>query len=113
MYSESLVGGLHEKSPLMPGEFRGSGSVSRDPKMVSSGVGTAWLRTRNVSLLVLLLCSTRDERSVHEGALFCPLGLPPLDDSGVLIRDRSNDSRGTSITVFLAPFLFSISPSTG
>lgn len=81
--------------------------------MVSSGVGTAWLRTRIVSLLVLLLCSTRDDRSVHEGALFCPLGLPPLDDSGVLIRDRSNDSRGTSITVFLAPFLFSISPSTG
>lgn len=41
LYSESLVGGLHEKSPLMPGEFRGSGKVSRDPKMVSRGVGTA------------------------------------------------------------------------
>lgn len=113
LYSESLVGGLQEKSPLMPGEFRGSGSVSLDPKMVSSGVGTAWLRTRMVSLLVLLLCSIRDERSAHEGALICPSGLPPPDDSGVLIRERSNDSRCSSTTVFLAPFLFSVTSSGG
>lgn len=96
----------------MPGEFRGSGRVSRDPKMVSSGVGTAWLRTRTVSLLMLLLCSIRDERSVHEGALLCALALPSPDDSGVLIRDRSNDSRCSSTTVFLGPFLFSVSSST-